>query len=155
MLYYFADGEQIRGCGGEQCVKAVMLVGTPAMWWLALPMLAWGGWQLLVRRDWRWAAVLTGYTATLLPWFATLDRQMYYFYAVPLAPFLVMGLALVLGDVLGSPRASAERRSTGLLVVCLYVGLVVANFVWLWPILTAAPITVETWQQQLWLPSWR
>ncbi|MDO1477510.1 phospholipid carrier-dependent glycosyltransferase [Rhodococcus ruber] len=155
MLYYFADGEQIRGCGGEQCVKAVMLVGTPAMWWLALPMLVWGGWQLLVRRDWRWAAVLTGYAATLLPWFATLDRQMYYFYAVPLAPFLVMGLTLVLGDVLGSPRASTERRSTGLLVVCLYVGLVVANFVWLWPILTAAPITVETWHQQLWLPSWR
>jgi dolichyl-phosphate-mannose--protein O-mannosyl transferase len=35
------------------------------------------------------------------------------------------------------------------------VGLVVANFIWLWPILTAVPITPETWQHQLWLPSWR
>lgn len=118
-------------------------------------MVAWGLWQIVVRRDWRWAAVLTGYGAALLPWFATLDRQMYYFYAVPLAPFLVMGVTLVLGDVLGSARASRERRSTGLLVVCLYVGLVVANFVWLWPILTGVPITVDHWHDQLWLPSWR
>ena len=40
------------------------------------------------------------YSAGLLPWFASLDRQMYYFYAVPMAPFLVMGVALVLGDIL-------------------------------------------------------
>ncbi|WP_420826392.1 dolichyl-phosphate-mannose--protein mannosyltransferase [Rhodococcus rhodochrous] len=155
MLYYFADGERISGCDAEQCVKAVMLVGTPALWWVSLPVLGWGLWQLLVRRDWRWAAVLTGYGAGILPWFASLDRQMYYFYAVPMAPFLVMGVALVLGDILGSPHASTERRTTGLLVVCLYVGLVVANFVWLWPILTALPITPEHWNDQLWLPSWR
>ncbi|WP_041803559.1 dolichyl-phosphate-mannose--protein mannosyltransferase [Rhodococcus pyridinivorans] len=155
MLYYFADGERISGCDAEQCVKAVMLIGTPALWWVSVPVLGWGLWQLLVRRDWRWAAVLTGYGAGILPWFASLDRQMYYFYAVPMAPFLVMGVALVLGDILGSPHASTERRTTGLLVVCLYVGLVIANFVWLWPILTALPITPEHWNDQLWLPSWR
>lgn len=155
MLYYFSDGDNITGCGGEECVKAVMLVGTPALWWVSLPVLAWGLWQLLARRDWRWAAVLTGYGAGLLPWFATLDRQMYYFYAVPLAPFLVMGVVLVLGDILGSPHSSRERRTTGLLVVCIYAAIVVANFVWLWPILTAVPITVEQWHNQLWLPSWR
>ncbi|QNG21166.1 phospholipid carrier-dependent glycosyltransferase [Rhodococcus triatomae] len=155
MLYYFADGEQVTGCDASSCVKAIMLIGTPALWWLAVPMLAWALWQTLVRRDWRYATVLTGYAAAYLPWFATLDRQMYYFYAVALAPFLVMGMALVLGDILGKANASLERRSTGLLAVCLYVGLVVANFVWLWPILTALPITPETWQQQLWLPSWR
>ena len=36
------------------------------------------------------------------------------------------------------------------LVVALYVGIVVANFVWLWPILNGNPITPEMWQQQLW-----
>jgi len=39
--------------------------------------------------------------------------------------------------------------------VSLYLALVIANFVYLWPILTAMPITPELWQQQLWLPSWR
>ncbi|TQF74019.1 phospholipid carrier-dependent glycosyltransferase [Rhodococcus spelaei] len=155
MLYYFAEGDQVTGCGASTCVKAVMLIGTPAMWWLAVPMLGWALWRALVGRDWRYAAVLVGYGAGFLPWFATMDRQMYYFYAVAMAPFMVMGLALVCGEVIGRARDAAERRGTGLLAVCLYVGLVIANFVWLWPILTALPITPEAWQQQLWLPSWR
>lgn len=155
MLYYFADGENIKGCGSSSCVKAVMLVGTPAIWWLAFPVLGWALWRAVVRRDWRYSIVLTGYGAALLPWFLTLDRQMYYFYAVALAPFLVMAVALVLGDVLGRAGNPAERRATGLVAVCLYLGLVIANFVWLWPILTAMPISPSTWSEQLWLPSWR
>ena len=156
MLYYYADGEQVTGCGAPSCVKAVMLIGTPAMWWLALPMLAWALWQTCVRRDWRYAAVLTAYGAAYLPWFATLDRQMYYFYAVALAPFMVMGFALVLGDVLGKREARrVERRTTGPargLPLCGAGGgqlhLAVAD-----P--HGRADHAGTWQNQLWLPSWR
>ncbi|WP_225725388.1 MULTISPECIES: dolichyl-phosphate-mannose--protein mannosyltransferase [unclassified Nocardia] len=169
MLYYYADNG-VTGCGQSNCVKAVMLIGTPAIWWVAFPVLGWLLWRGITRRDWRYAAVLVGYGAGLLPWFLTLDRQMYYFYAVPLAPFLVMGVALVLGDVLGParqagvprsptgtflPAAPNERYALGLLAVCLYLGLVIANFIWLWPILTALPITPGNWHDHLWLPSWR
>ncbi|HEV7906689.1 MAG TPA: dolichyl-phosphate-mannose--protein mannosyltransferase, partial [Pseudonocardiaceae bacterium] len=87
--------------------------------------------------------------------FTMIDRQMYFFYVTPMAPFLVLGITLVLGQILGSARAGRERRGTGTLAVALYVGLVVANFVWLWPILNGNPITPEMWQDQLWLPSWR
>ena len=155
MLYYYADGDTVTGCGQTSCVKAILLVGTPAMWWLAFPILGWALWQAIVRRDWRFATVLTGYGAALLPWFLTLDRQMYYFYAVALAPFMVMATALTLGDVIGPARNSDERRGTGLLAVSLYIALVIANFIWLWPILTAAPISQTMWNQQQWLPSWR
>ncbi|PRX49994.1 dolichyl-phosphate-mannose-protein mannosyltransferase [Prauserella shujinwangii] len=155
MLYYYESGQEAAGCGETDCVSATMLVGTPAMWWLALPVIGWGLWRSVFRADWRYAAVLAGYGAGLLPWFAMLDRQMYFFYATPMAPFLVLGLTLVLGQVLGSARAGFERRGTGLLVVALYTGLVVANFVWLWPILNGDSITNERWQAELWLPSWR
>ncbi|MGB6179986.1 MAG: phospholipid carrier-dependent glycosyltransferase [Rhodococcus sp. (in: high G+C Gram-positive bacteria)] len=155
MLYYFADGEQITGCGsGGNCVKAVMLIGTPAMWWLAFPMLGWALWSTVARKDWRYGAVLVGYGAGIVPWFLSLDRQMYFFYASALAPFLIMGLTLVIGDILGR-AGRRDRRTAGLLVATVYIAVVVANFVWLWPILTGVPITQETWQQQLWLPSWR
>jgi dolichyl-phosphate-mannose-protein mannosyltransferase len=112
-------------------------------------------WRAASRMDWRYTAVLVGYGAGYLPWFIEIDRQMYFFYATPLAPFLVLGLVLALGEILGSARADRERRKTGLLVIALYVGLVVANFVWLWPILNGDPITQEHWQAELWLPSWR
>jgi dolichyl-phosphate-mannose-protein mannosyltransferase len=80
---------------------------------------------------------------------------MFFFYVTPMAPFLVLGLVLACGDILGRARAGAERRGTGLLVVAIYTGLVVANFVWLWPILNGDPISAAQWQAELWLPSWR
>ncbi|WP_407670513.1 dolichyl-phosphate-mannose--protein mannosyltransferase [Nocardia suismassiliense] len=155
MLYHFPEPELTTGCGQSQCVRAIMLIGTPAIWWLAVPALGWALWQSVTRRDWRYLSVLTGYAAAWLPWFAVLDRQMYYFYAAAMAPFLIMLVALALGQILGRVTDDHERRDTGLLLVCLYLGLVVANFAWNYPILTGLPITLSSWQQHLWLPSWR
>ena len=153
MLYYYDGGN--AQCGEASCVRATMLVGTPAMWWLALPMLGWGLWRMTARLDWRYAAVVVAYLAGLLPWFRDVTRQMYFFYATPMAAFLVLGLTLALGHILGRATAGYERRGTGLLAVALYVGLVVANFIWLWPILNGDSISEGRWQAELWLPSWR
>ncbi|MBF6331236.1 dolichyl-phosphate-mannose--protein mannosyltransferase [Nocardia transvalensis] len=155
MLYYLPEPAQTTGCGQPSCMRAVMLLGTPAIWWLAFPVLAWALWRTLTRRDWRYAAVLVGYGAAWLPWFVTLDRQMYYFYATAMAPFLIMLLAAASGEIIGRATEPRERRGTGLLLVCLYLGLVVANFLWIYPILTGLPITVSTWNHHMWLPSWR
>lgn len=154
-VLYAIDQQDVAGCGAQSCVKAEMLVGTPAMWWLAVPVLAYAGWRMFVRRDWRYAVVLVGYCAGWLPWFADIDRQMYFFYAATMAPFLVMGISLVLGDILCHPGQGSERRTLGLIVVCCYVALVVTNFAWLYPVLTGLPISQQTWNLEIWLPSWR
>jgi dolichyl-phosphate-mannose-protein mannosyltransferase len=155
MLYYYESGSGAMGCGRSDCVGAVMLIGTPAMWWLSVPALLFSAWRAVGRADWRHGAVLFGYLVGYLPWFLNLDRQMYFFYATPMAPFLVLSLTLALGEILGTARAGPERRGTGLLVIACYVGLVVANFIWLWPILVGDSITPGHWQAELWLPSWR
>jgi dolichyl-phosphate-mannose--protein O-mannosyl transferase len=155
MLYYYESGPAAPGCGRQDCVGAVMLIGTPALWWVSLPMLSWALWRALSTADWRYAAALIGYAAGWLPWFINIDRQMYFFYMAPVAPFLVIAVTLVLGEILGRAGDGAERRGTGLLVVSLYVGLVVANFAWLWPILVGDSITPAHWDAELWLPSWR
>ncbi|BBU21504.1 dolichyl-phosphate-mannose--protein mannosyltransferase [Mycobacterium xenopi] len=154
-VLYAIDQQNIPGCGAQSCVKAVMLVGTPAMWWLSVPVLLYAGWRTLVRRDWRYAAVLVGYCAGWLPWFADIDRQMYFFYAATMAPFLVMAIALILGDILYQPGQNPERRTLGLIVVSCYVALVLTNFAWLFPVLTGQPISPSTWNMEIWLPSWR
>lgn len=154
-VLYAIDQDNVPGCGAASCVKAVMLVGTPAMWWLAVPVLFFAAWRSFVRRDWRYAVVLTGYCAGWLPWFADIDRQMYFFYAVTMAPFLVMAIALICGDILCKPGVNAERRTLGLLVVCIYVAAVLTNFAWLFPVLTGMPISQGTWNMEIWLPSWR
>jgi dolichyl-phosphate-mannose--protein O-mannosyl transferase len=154
-VLYAIDQQNVAGCGAQSCVKAEMLVGTPAMWWLAVPVLIYALWRSLVRRDWRYAVVLVGYCAGWLPWFADIDRQMYFFYAATMAPFLVMAIALICGDILYRPGQNAERRTLGLIAVSCYVALVVTNFAWLFPVLTGLPISQQTWNMEIWLPSWR
>ncbi|AXN46429.1 MULTISPECIES: dolichyl-phosphate-mannose--protein mannosyltransferase [Mycobacterium ulcerans group] len=154
-VLYAIDQQNVPGCGPQSCVKAEMLVGTPAMWWLAVPVLLYAAWRMFVRRDWRYAAVLVGYCAGWLPWFADIDRQMYFFYAATMAPFLVMAIALILGDILHQPGQGKERHTLGLIFVCCYIALVATNFAWLFPVLTGLPISQQTWDMQMWLPSWR
>lgn len=154
-VLYTIDQQNVGGCGAQSCVKAEMLVGTPAMWWLAVPVLVYSLWRAIVRHDWRYAVVLVGYCAGWLPWFADIDRQMYFFYAATMAPFLAMGIALIGGDILYRPGQTAERRTLGLIVVSSYVALVVTNFAWLFPVLTGMPISQQTWDMEIWLPSWR
>jgi dolichyl-phosphate-mannose--protein O-mannosyl transferase len=112
-------------------------------------------WRSAIRRDWRYAVVLVGYCAGWLPWFADIDRQMYFFYAATMAPFLVMAIALIGGDILYRPGQTPERRTLGLIIVSFYVALVVTNFAWLFPVLTGLPISQQTWDMEIWLPSWR
>ncbi len=154
-VLYAIDQQNVPGCGPQSCVKAEMLVGTPAMWWLAVPVLLYATWRMVVRRDWRYAAVWVGYCAGWLPWFADIDRQMYFFYAATMAPFLVMAIALICGDILYSPGQGRERRTLGLILVSCYVALVATNFAWLFPVLTGLPISQQTWNMEIWLPSWR
>ena len=135
-VLYAIDNQDVPGCGAQSCVKAVMLVGTPAMWFIAVPILAWAVWRAFVKRDWRYAAILVGYGAGFLPWFADIDRQMYFFYAATMAPFLVLAIAMILGDILHKPDQNSERRTLGLIAVSCYVALVLTNFAWMYPIFT-------------------
>ncbi|MGF2944907.1 dolichyl-phosphate-mannose--protein mannosyltransferase [Mycobacterium sp. Lab-001] len=154
-VLYAIDQQNVPGCGTQSCVKAEMLIGTPAMWWPAVLVLAYGTWRMVVRRDWRYAVVWVGYCAGWLPWFADIDRQMYFFYAATMAPFLVMAIALICGDILYAPEQGRERRTLGLILVSCYVASVATNFAWLFPVLTGLPISQQTWNMEIWLPSWR
>ena len=59
-VLYAIDNQNVPGCGAQSCVKAVMLVGTPAMWFIAVPVLVWAVWRAFVKRDWRYGAILVG-----------------------------------------------------------------------------------------------
>ena len=154
-LLYAIEDKNIPGCGANSCVRAVLLVGTPAIWWLAVPVLLWATWATVVRRDWRYAAALVGYCAGWLPWFANIDRQMYFFYATPMVPFLVMMIAFIIGDFLRKPVANPERKTLRMFIATFYLAVVVTNFAWLYPILTGAAISPFMWNMEMWLPSWR
>ncbi|MHB1063967.1 MAG: dolichyl-phosphate-mannose--protein mannosyltransferase, partial [Georgenia sp.] len=93
-----------EACGADRCVQAITSVGNPVIWWLAaaalLVLL-----HLAVRgRDWRAWAILAGYAAMYLPWFAYAHRTIFTFYSVAFVPFVVLCLTYVLGWAMGLIR---------------------------------------------------
>jgi dolichyl-phosphate-mannose--protein O-mannosyl transferase len=154
VLFYYPSKPAPTGCGASSCVRTVLDVGTPALWWAFVPAVLWAGWIALVRRDWRGWTILVAFLAGWVTWFSVPGRTMFLFYMTPLVPFLVIGITLMLGAVLGSARAAEQRRTFGLVGVSGYVALVVVNTIWLWPILTGQLITYSQWQDRIWFPSW-
>jgi dolichyl-phosphate-mannose-protein mannosyltransferase len=158
---FYYNGSETT-CGSSSCAREVLLIGTPIMWWAFVPMLLWLAWHWLTTRDWRAGAVWVAFIAGWAVWFQDLKRTMFLFYMAPLVPFLIIGLVLAIGTVLGpavdarDPEAPRQRRrrTWGLAAVSVFLALVIADFAWMWPIFTGGLLTFDTWHAHMWLPSW-
>ncbi|GAA3509990.1 hypothetical protein GCM10022262_37220 [Georgenia daeguensis] len=100
-----------EACGAERCVQAITSLGNPVVWWLGALALVVLVHAAVRRRDWRAWAILAGYAAMYLPWFAYAHRTIFTFYAVAFVPYVVLCLTFVLGWVTGLLRP--PRRDPG------------------------------------------
>ncbi|WP_040085323.1 dolichyl-phosphate-mannose--protein mannosyltransferase [Corynebacterium humireducens] len=161
ILYFSSTG--IDCSAGGECRRMIYLFGTPAIWWLTVPVLLWAVWCLVIRRDRRFLIPVVAFVAGFLPWLIGYDRQMYFFYATALSPFIIAMLALTLGQLhgTGAPvRWSWVRRLAdgeirwGTVAVIGYLSLVLASFLYWSPILYGYMVPESWYQSLMWLPSW-
>src|SRR5258706_8643123 len=108
-------------CGGPNCASEILLLGTPLLWWSFLPALLGLGWLGIARRDWRASAIALCALTGIVPWFWSElhNRTMFYFYALPAEPFLVLAVVYVLGAIIGPSkraRPNSDRRLIGAVV---------------------------------------
>jgi dolichyl-phosphate-mannose--protein O-mannosyl transferase len=156
-FHFSGDGD----CGAARCASEVLLLGTPLLWWSFLPAVLAALWFGVARRDWRVPAILLMAAAGIVPWLLLDifggDRVMFYFYALPSQPFLVLAVVYVLGAIMGPTGHRGrdllgfDRRTAGVVIAAVFVVLVGLNFVYFYPIFTAQDIPHETWQARLWL----
>ncbi len=146
-----------QGCtavAGSTCLRQVLLLGNPAIWWAAVPALAYAAVSWVGRRDWRFGLVVVGVLSGWLPWLSNADRPIFSYYAITFLPFLILGVVLALGRILGPAHASPGRRRAGAVVVGGYLLVVVALFAWFWPIWTDELLTTAEWLQRIWFKTW-
>jgi dolichyl-phosphate-mannose--protein O-mannosyl transferase len=146
-----------QGCaatGGETCLRQVLLLGTPALWWFGTVALVWAVFGWLGRRDWRYGVVLVGGLSAWLPWLRFDDRPIFSYYAIVMEPFVVLGATLLLGEMLGRAPSYSLRRRVGALAAGTVVVLVVLNFAWFWPIYTDGLLTQSEWLDRIWFKRW-
>ena len=148
-------GEQ--GCDapeGSDCLRQVLLIGTPAdlvgwrrgalsavAMWLGAPGLALRG------RGRRGGVDL----AALAPYD---DRPIFYFYAIATLPFLVLGLTLAMGKLIGAARAPTATPHLRRRVAGSFMVLALLNFAWFWPVLTYDLLSHGEWLDRIWFSRW-
>lgn len=146
-----------QGCtatGDSTCLRQVLLLGTPVLWWFACVAAVWSFVVWIGRRDWRYGIVVVGVLVTWLPWLRYDDRPIFSFYAIVMEPFLILGAVLLLGEILGRADAGAVRRRVGAIAAGSVVVAVIINFAWFWPIYTDGLLTQSEWLQRIWFKRW-
>src|SRR5690606_41477134 len=147
-------GPGCTAAGGGACLRQIILLGTPLLWWGGVVALAYAVIAWLGRRDWRYGVAVVGVASSWLPWFRYDDRPIFLFYATAFLPFTVLAATLLLGRVLGPPDASPRRRRTGAVAAGTFVVLVALNFAWFWPVYTDGLLTTAQWLQRIWFSQW-
>jgi dolichyl-phosphate-mannose--protein O-mannosyl transferase len=146
-----------QGCTapeGSDCIKQVLLLGTPLLWWGGVVALLYAAAMWIGGRDWRFGVAVVGAASTWLPWFSYDDRPIFSYYAVVTLPFVVLALALAIGKLIGHSRTPSTRRTAGVVVSGAYLILVIANFAWFWPIYTDQLLTHAQWLDRIWFQRW-
>jgi len=153
-------------CGAASCTGEITLLGTPVLWWSFIPSLLGLAWIGISRRDWRAAAIGAGAFAGIVPWFyyEIKQRTMFYFYAFPAEPFLVLAVTYVLGALITGPGVgrlggdrvrtsfalpSEDRRLYGTVFTAAFVLLVALCFWWYYPLYTGTPIPTDDWARRM------
>ena len=139
-------------CGASSCAAEVLLLGTPLLWWSFIPAIVAVIWWGIAKRDWRSWAVLAAIAMGFIPWLNYPDRTMFYFYALPAEPFLILAVVFALGMIGGHGRTTTvERRLTGAFVIAGYLVVVALCFAYFYPIYTGTPIPYDEWYARMWL----
>jgi dolichyl-phosphate-mannose-protein mannosyltransferase len=155
VAYYYSAPTSGAACSvAPHCSQEVLAIGTPAIWWASIPALIFCLAWWLLHRDWRPGAIVLAVAAGWLTWFPFVSRTKFFYYATEFEPFLILAIVLCLGLIIGPARASVARRSIGAAVAGAYVLVVLANFVYLYPILAGKVIPYTSWLSRMWYHGW-
>lgn len=146
-----------QGCdapSGSTCLRQIILLGTPVLWWGGALALVYGAVMWLGARDWRFGVAVTGVLSTWLPWLQYDDRPIFIFYAIVILPFVVLAATLAMGKMIGHSREPSGRRTAGVIAAGSFFVLVLINFAWFWPIYTDQLITHQEWTERIWFSRW-
>ncbi len=128
-------------------VANVYAQANPILHWALLPAVLWAMAWWAQRGDPALLTMAIGFFGQWLPW-ALVSRIAFEYHWLPVVPFGCVALALALTRLARGPRAVRW-------VPWAYVAVVVAAFVFFYPIYACVPLTPREFTWRLWLPTWR
>ena len=153
-MWYASPGAGEEGCIAEPCSQAITSIANPVIWWAAVAALLYLVYRLARYREWRVGLILMGVVAGYLPWLLYTERTVFQFYTIVFLPYLLLGLAFVIGLVLGSAEDETWRRSRGIALTAVFLLSAVLLSVFWYPLWSAMTVPYWFWMLHSWLPTW-
>jgi len=153
--FYKAD----NGGTPDERRREVLGIGNPMIFWAGFLTIPWLAVMWRRKRDARAGLMFVAFVSQYLFWFwptwplYSLPKVQFFFYATPMAPFLVLGATYVLRD-LSRMRLAGSTARPFLPVAVAFVVVAVAMFFFFWPVLSGQPLSVDAWKARMWFKSW-
>ena len=155
-FYYVGQQQGQHGCGlAGGCAEYITSIANPIIWWAAVAACCYLLYRLIRRREWQVGLVLTGIAAGYLPWLMYTGRTVFQFYTIAFEPYLILGLVIAIGLILGRRTDPPWRRLGGIRLVAVFLGFCVLVSAFFCPVWTGMQVPVLFAQLHYWLPSWR
>ena len=152
-------------------IRQILAIGNPVLFWGTMWTIPYCAWAWRRKRDWTPGFMVVAFAGLFLPWLLV-ARPQFFFYSLPLTPFMALAAVYTLRDLAaahlvirdretgevaldpdtGEPAIS--RRKPYLPLVWGYFAAAVALFLWMWPILTAGRISDTMWKARVWFRGW-
>ena len=124
--------------------REVLALGNPLTWWPGL-LAAVVGIRTALRGHQRFTVIViwAGLAGTYLFWLVPGPNvtNLFIYYFLPAVPFLYLAS--------GAASMSIARSSGGRVVLVAYLALVIASFVFLYPVLTWRPLSPDAWRSRV------
>lgn len=153
------------GCQWQTCASTLTDLPNPLIWYAGIAAAIYLLVRLIRRREWQTGLLLMGVAAGYLPWLLYPKRTTFFFYSIAFEPYLLIGLAAVIGLMVLRPGAvdspdeilAAEARygmkvRRGVVIGFLALAVLVSAF--FYPLDTAMQTPYWFWHLHMWSPTW-
>ena len=131
---------------GVKMVQGVLCIGNPLIFWLIPVAMVFAIVRLVKSRSLAAGFIVTGFFTQWFQW-APVSRVKFFHYIYTVMPFVAMALALILDKLWQSGQAGKGA-------VVVYLVLIVAMFIYWFPLLNGMPISEVYFRQHMWFRSW-
>jgi len=143
----------VYNAGGEQ-LSVLWDLGNPALWWAAIPALIYCALSGIRSARLTPAFIALAYLAAWLP-FAFVPRGLYLYHMLGALPYMALAVAYAFTR-LSDGRLDLVNRHWRLTipggrVTVAYLLVVVATFIFFYPLWTGTPVSREEYRQRIWL----
>lgn len=127
--------------------SSINAMGNPAIWWVAVVGLFYTLFSFIKTKDMKAFIILAGFLSLYLP-YAFIERVMFIYHFYYAVPFLMLGLAYMVYDLI-------KMRFNLIYLVLGYMLIIVITFIAFYPVLTGIEIERAYVNEYLkWFPKW-